>query len=163
MLPELSSLYEKLQREQELVRALIESAPPEALNRRGPSSGLEPGWSARETLAHLVSAEHGMLELARTIANGQGDALPTDYDVHAENAKAVTKLAGLSATTLLSEWERGRAEWHSLLEAVTPEQMEMSGRHPASPQPMTLRTVVIVMLRHERGHHKEMAALLAGE
>jgi hypothetical protein len=89
MLPELSSLFEKLQREQELVRALVESAPIGAMDRteRGPAG--EPGWSAREILAHLVSADHGMLALARTIANGRGDALPPGYDVHAENAKAV--------------------------------------------------------------------------
>jgi hypothetical protein len=163
MLPEFSSLFEKLQREQELVGALVESAQAEALCQQGQAPGGEPGWSAREMLAHLVSAQLGMLALARTIANGQGDALPPGYDVDAENAKAVAEHRGLSAAGLLSEWERGRAEWKAFLEAVTPEQSEMTGRHPASLQPMTLRTVVIVMLRHERGHHREMVALLTGE
>ena len=162
MLPELSALFEKLQRELDGVRILVAAAPEGALDRHGPGAGADEGWSAREMLAHLVTSEHGMLALARAIVSGHGDALPAAYDVHAENAKAVATRRGLLAADLLREWGRGRADWTAFLEALTPEQLEMSGRHPASLQPMSLRTVVIVMLRHDRGHRAEMAALLKG-
>jgi hypothetical protein len=162
MLPELSTLLEKLQQEQEGIRAQIEGAPEVDLNRPGPGASAEGGWSAREILAHVVWSEHGMLALARAIVSGHGDALPPAYDVHAENAKAVAKRRGLSAADLLLEWERGRADWKAFLEPVTPQHLEMCGRHPASPLPMSLRALLIVMLRHDRGHRREIAALLEG-
>jgi hypothetical protein len=160
MLPELSSLFDKLQQEREGIETLVEGALEGALDLTGPGAGEGGGWSARETLAHVVSSEHGMLALARAIVSGHGDALPPAYDVHAENAKAVAKRRGLSAADLLLEWERGRTDWRAFLESVTPGQLEMCGIHPASPLPMSLRAVVIVMLRHDRGHRKQMAALL---
>ena len=163
MLPELSTLFEKLQQEQDGVKMLVEGAPEGALDRPGPGAGAEGDWSAREMLAHVVSSEHGLLALARAIVSGHGDALPPAYDLHAENAKAVAKRRRLSAADLLLEWERGRADWKAFLESVTPGQLEMCGTHHASPQPMSLRALVIVMLRHERGHRVEMAALLKGE
>jgi hypothetical protein len=160
MLPELSALCEKLQQEQQSVRSLVEWASEGALTRHGPGAGAEGGWSAQDVLAHLVWSEHGMLTLARAIVSGHGNALPHAYDVHAENAKAVAKRRGLSAADLLWEWDRGRADWRAFLESVTPEQLEMCGAHPASPLPMSLRALVIVMLRHDRGHRKDMAVLL---
>ncbi len=163
MLPELFALFEKLQQQQDSVRALVEGAPEGVLDRSRPGAGAEGGWSAREMLAHLASSEHGLLALARAIVSGHGDALPPAYDLHAENAKAVAKRRRLSAADLLLEWERGWADWKAFLESVTPGQLEMCGTHPASPQPMSLRALVIVMLRHERGHRVEMAALLKGE
>lgn len=162
MLSELSTLFARLRQEQETVRALVEDAPEGALDRPGPGTSAEVGWSAREMLAHIVSSEHGMLALARAIVSGHGDAVPASYDVHAENAKSVARRSGVPAVDLLREWDHGRAEWGSFLETVTPAQLEMSGHHPASAQPMSLRTVVIVMLRHDRGHRVEMASLLKG-
>ena len=162
MLPELATLFEKLQQEQDGVRSLVKGVSAGALDRPGPGAGAEGGWSAREVLAHVVSSEHGMLALARAIVSGHGDVLPPAYDVHAENAKAVAKRRGLSAADLWLEWERGRSGWKAFLESVTPEQLEMCGTHPASPLPMSLRALVIVMLRHDRGHRKEMAVLLEG-
>lgn len=162
MLSELSTLFAKLKLEQETVRGLVEGAPQGTLDQPGPGAGAEVGWSARQMLAHIVSSEQGMLALARAIVSGDGDAVPASYDVHAENAKAVARRHGLSAADLLREWDGGRAEWMAFLETVTPEQVEMSGHHPASEQSMSLRTVVIVMLRHDRGHRAEMAALLKG-
>jgi hypothetical protein len=160
MMPDLSMVFEKLQQEQHEVRALVEGVPEDTLNRPGPGAGADAGWSAREVLAHIVSSERGMLTLARAIVSGHGNALPPGYDVHAENAKAVAKRRGLSAADLLSEWDRGRADWRAFLESVTPGQLEMCGAHPASPLPMSLRALVIVMLRHDRGHRKDMAVLL---
>ncbi len=162
MLPELATLFEKLQLERIAIRTLVDEAPDGALDR--PGQGVDGGasWSAREMLAHVVSSEHGLLALARAIVSGNGHVLPAGYDLRAENAKAVAKRRGLSSVDLLLEWERGQAAWQAFLEAVTSAQMELSGTHPASTQPMTLRTLIIVMLRHERGHRVEMAGLLKG-
>ncbi len=162
MLPELSTLFDKLQQEQVTIVALVKGAGDRDLDRPGPGTDDNAGWSIREMLAHVVSSEHGLLALARAIASGNGHVLPAGYDLHAENAKAVSKRRGMGVLDLLGEWEHGRAAWLAFLESVTAGQMELSGTHPASDQSVTIRTLMIIMLRHERSHRSEMAALLKG-
>ena len=163
MLPNLSSLEQKLQHERDAIRVTVERASGDRLACPGPATGEVPSWSAREILAHVVSSEHGLRALANAITGGRGDALPDGYDLNAENARAVSKRRDRSVPDLLREWLAEQEEWHLFLGGVTADQMELTGRHPASPQPITLRALLIVMIRHERAHRQEIAALLTGE
>lgn len=155
MLPDLESLFGKLQVERETVTSLVSGLSNAQLDKPG-ANGC---WSVRQTLAHIVSSEPWLLLMARNILDG-APQLP-DIPLHETNAREVSRRAGVSVPDLLAEWQTRREEWRAFLESLTLEQLELQGPHPAFPQLVTLRQMVIVMLKHERNHRQEMLDSLA--
>lgn len=157
MQPDLASLSAKLQVERDAITAMVRGLSVEQLDRPGP----EGSWSVRQMLAHLVSSEGGLLSLARHIAAGENPQVPPGYDLDTANEHQVAKRQDLSLDDLLNEWEARRANWASFLEPLTEDQAQLAGEHPWFHQSVTLRQLVIIMLKHERGHKQEIAQLAA--
>ena len=157
MITDLASLWAKLQVERDAITALVEPLSDAQLDRPGP----EGTWSVRQTLAHIAASEHALLALARRIAAGEQPQLPAGYDLNEANAAAVSKRAANSVSELLAEWAKRRSGWLAFLETVTPEQLQLTGGHPAFDLQVTLLQLVIVMLKHERNHKADIAGCLA--
>jgi uncharacterized damage-inducible protein DinB len=157
MQPDLASLSAKLQMEREAITGMVHGLSAEQLDKPGPDGS----WSVRQMLAHLVSSEGGLLSLARHIAAGENPQVPPGYDLNTANEAQVAKRQNLPLDDLLKEWETRRASWAAFLEPLTEAQAELAGEHPWFHQSVTLRQLVIIMLKHERGHKQEIAALAA--
>ncbi len=155
MHPDLESLFGKLQAERETVTALVTPLSADTLDRPGPDGC----WSIRQTLAHIVGSEPWLQAMARNILDG--GQLPADLNLDETNARDVALRAGRSVSELLAEWQMRRDDWRAFLETLTPEQLELTGPHPAFPQMITLRQLVIVMLKHERNHRQTITDMLA--
>jgi uncharacterized damage-inducible protein DinB len=156
MLPDLESLFAKLQVERDNVTGLVAGLEAAQLDRPGPGGC----WSIRQTLTHIVASEPGILSMARNTLAGGAD-LPAGLDIHETNQREVSLRAGRSVAELLAEWQERREEWRPFLESLSPEQLEMQGPHPVFPQLVNLRQLVIVMLKHERSHRQEIVDMLA--
>lgn len=157
MIPDLQSLAGKLEVERQAITGLVQGLDDATLDRPGPDGA----WSVRETLAHIVASEEGLLSLAQRIARGENPQPRPDYNLDDANAREVDKRRGLHVPALLDEWQRHRAEWAVFLESVTPEQLGLQGAHPRFEQQVTLLQLVIVMLKHERNHKQEIMSLLS--
>jgi hypothetical protein len=158
MIEALSALAEKLQKEREQVAMHVIGAGADVMVRPAPDGG----WSAREILAHMVASERGLLALAKRIAAGDAHSLPPGYDLNAANRAAVQKRESRPVSELLAEWAENQAAWRAYMETLTPEALDREGAHPGFPGPVSLRQLIVVMLRHERGHHHDIEVLLQG-
>jgi uncharacterized damage-inducible protein DinB len=156
MLPEFASLFAKLEAEREAVALAVRDLGDADLDR----PGADRTWSIRQILAHLVASEAGLLALARHIAAGENPQMPPGFDLDVTNQAEVAKRTGLPVPDLLKEWEARRAKWRAFLESLTEAHLDRAGEHPWFHQSVTVRQLVIIMLKHERGHKLEVARLL---
>ena len=132
------------QREETLriVRGLDESA----LDRLDDDSG----WTVRQLLAHLVSAELAMTFTIRRALDGEVMHLsPADRD--AFNEAQVEHSDGWDVARALSELEEARAGLREVFEAMTEEDLDRPVRWPEWPA-RTIRTSIPYMLEHEDAH-----------
>lgn len=157
MLSDLESLWSKLEVERQSIAALVRPLDDAAMGRPGPGGC----WSVRQTLAHIAASEHALLLQARGMAEGRQPQLPPGYDLDAENAASVDERQRHTVDQLLAEWAQHREAWATFLENVTPEQLRLTGAHPAFDLQVTLLQLVIVMLKHERNHKADIAAQVA--
>ena len=75
-------------------------------------------WTARDVLAHLVSAERGHQSLIANVAGG-GTGSPPDFSVDDYNRRQVAALAGRAPADLLAEWRDVRAASVALVSGLS--------------------------------------------
>lgn len=116
-------------------------------------------WTVRDLLAHLVSAEEGLLRLAQDVANG-GAGSPEEFDYQAFNAAEQRRLAEVSAAQLLSELRAGREETILWVEGLEEALLDRVGRHPALGE-ITVETFIEAIYGHQLMHMRDLMAILA--
>jgi hypothetical protein len=90
----------------------------------------KPDWNPRNLLAHFVSAEQHLLELAKNVvANGPG--VPKGFDINHFNAEEQNRFEGLSFQPLQEELTQSRQRTIDWVRTLTDEQLDIKGRHPA--------------------------------
>ncbi len=118
-----------------------------------------PDWSVKDTVAHLAGAERGMVRMAQRIASGENPQLPPDYSNDVYNARQVAKRKEQTVAQLLAELETSRAELMTLIETLTPNQLELRGQHPLGGN-VNLVELCTIICKHEIAHGTEISAKL---
>ena len=115
-------------------------------------------WTARDVLAHLISAEEGLMHIARDIAGG-GPGAPEGFDYHAYNASEQVRLKEIPLEQLranLSATREASIEWMSSLDEVV---LDRRGYHPALGE-VTLEELINAFHGHHLMHMRDLRALL---
>jgi hypothetical protein len=108
----------------------------------------------RDLLAHFVSAEHRLLELARQVASG-GLGAPPDFDIDEFNADEQERLQSRATRDLLSELEGARQrtmEWVATLDEA---QLDCIGRHPVLGD-ITVESMILAIYGHQLLHMRDL-------
>ena len=111
-------------------------------------------WTLRDLLAHFVSAERALRELAENIAAG-GEGAPEGFDYNAFNRREQNVYRAYSPEELLRMFSESRdslLEWSGTL---TAEQLDRKGRHPAWGE-VTLSDVLSAVHGHTLLHIRDL-------
>jgi uncharacterized protein (TIGR03083 family) len=117
---------------------------------------VNPEWSVKDTLAHLVGAKRGMTRLAQRFAEGQDPQLPADYNNDVYNARQVAKRKAMSLAEVRAEFDAAHQELVAYLDSITAQQLELRGEHPLAGE-IPLKDLLVVIYSHETQHCKEIA------
>jgi len=121
----------------------------------------EPPWTVRELLAHFVSAEERLLELAQDVAAG-GAGAPEGFDFDAFNAEETPRLAAQPVEALLAALDAARGRTVAWVHTLSDSQLDLLGRHPALGQ-ITLETMITAIYGHQLLHMRDLARILEKE
>lgn len=110
-------------------------------------------WTARDLLAHFVSAEASLLKLAQDFATG-GAGLPEDFDYDAFNAQEQARLRDQSPQQLLSALNAARQETIAWARTLDDAQLDRIGTHPVLGE-ISLETMLISIYGHQLFHMRE--------
>ena len=118
-------------------------------------------WDVRDLLAHLLSAEQGLLRVAQDVAVGAGGA-PESLDHDVFNAEEQQRLKGRSLQQLLSALAAARRATLVWVGTLDDSQLDRVGRHPGLGQ-VTLEAILLSMHGHQLLHlrdvqHTDLAA-----
>ena len=116
-------------------------------------------WTVRDLLAHFVSSEDALLELAQDVAAG-GAGAPEGFSYDGFNAQEHERLRDCSPQDLLADLAAARqitVEWvRTLAEA----DLDRVGHHPAL-GPISVETMLTAIYGHQLLHMREMMRLAA--
>jgi hypothetical protein len=114
------------------------------------------GWTVRDLLAHLVSAEGRLLQIAQDVAAG-GAGAPPGFDLDAFNAEEQTRLADRSPEELLPALAKARQVTLDWVRTLEDSQLDRKGRHPALGE-VTLETMIAAIYGHQLLHMRDLKA-----
>jgi uncharacterized damage-inducible protein DinB len=120
-------LLARLQSERDKTADFFSALTAEQWN--SPVYGGPPAWTAREILAHIVSAEGEFLRLFRDVQIG-GAGAPLGFFADEFNAAEQDRFRGQSSQELLSEFLHRRAEMMNWVGSLSAADLEKTGRHP---------------------------------
>jgi hypothetical protein len=111
-------------------------------------------WMARDLLAHFVSAEYRLLELAKDVASG-GPGAPPDFDIDEFNADEQERLRCAAAQDLLSELEHARQRTMDWVATLDEAQLDCIGRHPVLGN-ITVESMILAIYGHQLLHMRDL-------
>jgi len=114
-------------------------------------------WTARDLLAHFLSSEAALLELAQNVAAG-GPGVPEDYDYDGFNAQEQKRLAGHSPQALLAELAAARKSTVEWVGTLADADLDRMGGHPALGQ-VSLETMLTAIYGHQLLHMRDLMRL----
>ncbi len=115
-----------------------------------------PPWTARDLAAHFYSAEVGLLRMAKDVAAG-GQGAPEGFDFDCFNAEEQQRLAGIAAPQVLEQLAQARRETLEFTRALSEEQLNLVGRHPALGM-VSLEVMLVAIYGHQLMHMREAMA-----
>jgi uncharacterized protein (TIGR03083 family) len=120
---------------------------------------VNPQWSVKDIVGHLVGAERGMTRMAQQFATGSKPMLPAEYDNDVYNARQVEKRKSLTYAQARAELEASRADLLALIDKLTAPQLDYLGEHPIKGI-ISLKELLGVIAWHEGVHSKEISVKL---
>ena len=111
-------------------------------------------WTWRDLLAHFVSAEEHLLELAQNVAAG-GAGSSEGFDFDAFNAAERTRLIDYPPARLLALLELARQETLDWVATLDDARLDFVGRHPALGS-VSVETMVTAIYGHQLLHMREV-------
>jgi hypothetical protein len=115
-------------------------------------------WTAKDILAHFVSAERAFVELLTDIVSG-GPGAPRDLDIVAFNEQEVPSLRTHSTSDLLSAFVSARQKTADIASQMTAEDLNKQGYHPWFGE-VDLRSMVKLVYRHNMIHLRDIRKAL---
>jgi hypothetical protein len=117
-----------------------------------------PAWTVRDLLAHFLSAEKALLELAQDIAAG-GPGAPVGFDYHAFNADEQAHLTGIPPRQLLADLAAARETTIAWVTGLDEADLDRTGHHPALGE-ITLEAFINGFYGHQLLHVRDLQALM---
>lgn len=111
-------------------------------------------WTARDLLAHFVSAEEALLQLAQDVAEG-GSGAPPDFDYQDYNTKEHKRLLGRTPQDLLVDLSSARQATLDWVSTLAEETLDRQGRHPALGD-ISLETMITAIYGHQLLHMRDL-------
>jgi len=111
-------------------------------------------WDFRALLAHFVSSEERLLELAQYIALG-GNGAPLGFDFDEFNAQEQVRLHGCSPEELHNALQNARQATLTWVRSLEDSQLDLIGRHPALGD-INLETMINAIYGHQLMHMREL-------
>lgn len=111
-------------------------------------------WTVRGLLAHFVSAEQRLLELAQNVAAG-GAGAPEGFDFDAYNAEEQARLAGESPQALLAALDAVRQRTLDWVGTLDESQLDRVGRHPALGH-INVEAMITAIYGHQLLHMRDL-------
>ena len=152
MLKELESMASKLSE----TRTMLSRALDPLTEEQATKVMINPDWSVRDEVAHLVSSERGMTGMAKRFATNENPQLPKDYNNDVYNARQIAKRKAMSFTEVRAELDGSRKDLLAFLETITPPQLDYRGEHPIAGQ-ISLKELLVVLYNHETAHCREIS------
>ncbi|MFO7740942.1 MAG: DinB family protein [Anaerolineae bacterium] len=115
-------------------------------------------WTIRDLLAHLLSAEEGLLQLAQDVASG-GEGAPREFDHQAFNATEQKRLAHVPPERLLIDLIAARQRTLSWVTGLEEAALDRMGRHPALGE-ITVETFINAIYGHQLIHMRDLKQVL---
>ncbi|NOX63519.1 MAG: DinB family protein [Chloroflexi bacterium] len=116
-----------------------------------------PKWSLRDVLAHLSSAERGLLATIQRFLSGA--ELPPDFDLNYWNERQVNKRKDRTVAELAADLRASREQAWRLLESLSERDLAVMGQHPAGFR-TTVAGIFYTIANHELDHGNEMRKIL---
>jgi hypothetical protein len=116
--------------------------------------GDHSNWNVRDLFEHLILSEESLRSLFRRIVEG-GEGSPEDFNINAFNAERHGKLSGLSIDELFERYRYSRSRTAAFAEALSDEQLDINGRHPAMGMSRIEEMLKMIYL-HNTMHIKEI-------
>jgi hypothetical protein len=115
-------------------------------------------WDVRALLAHFVSAEERLLELAQDVVAG-GPGVAEDFDFDEFNAAEQLRLKSRSPQVLLEALAGDRGATLEWVRALDDEQLDQVGTHPVLGD-VTVEAMILAIYGHQLLHMRELQVLL---
>ncbi|HHH41529.1 MAG TPA: DinB family protein [Chloroflexi bacterium] len=115
-------------------------------------------WTVRDLLAHFVSAEEGLLQIAQDIATG-GPGAPEGFDYDAYNAAEQKRLADVPPEKLLADLTAARQRTIEWVKSLQEADLDRVGRHPALGE-IDLETFINAIYGHQLLHMRDLMQAL---
>ena len=122
-------------------------------------SKVNPGWTGRDLLAHLASAELGHCQVIHHLLTGRSTLIP-GFNLDAFNDAEVEARREQSLAELIVEYQANRAATLALLDTITDADWGIAGPHPGGFD-TTVEGVFLVVTIHEKRHLRELQTVLA--
>ena len=135
------------------------SLAPEEWHRKVYSDGAQ--WRVHQILAHFVASEIAFNRLISNILAGGGGS-PEDFDINYFNERKVLLFKEVPNTDLLLLFEKSRSKNVSLIQAISPYDLERVGRHPflgLAP----LSDIIKLIYRHNQIHQRDIRRLISDD
>lgn len=116
------------------------------------------GWTIRDLLVHLSTAESGFVGTLRRMAAGEG-GVPGDFDPNRWNASQLRRRADSSPEQLRSELEAAHVQMLALLDSLDEVALGQVG-HMSSGVDGTTEDNLRLVASHKREHTAHMRAAL---
>jgi uncharacterized protein (TIGR03083 family) len=120
-----------------------------------PLYGESDGWTVRDLLAHLVTAEQGHQRLIADVTAG-GFGAPVGFSVDRFNAAKVAALRGCTGEELLADLVKVREQTIALVAGLTDDDLARRGRHPALGEDVALNDFIRIVFMHVRMHLSDL-------
>lgn len=135
----------------------------DALEGFGPadwdSVSANAGWTIRNLLVHLTTAEMGFVATLRRMAAGEG-GVPADFDPNRWNAGQIRRRGEVSVEQLRSELANSHRAMLELLEGCDDAALDQRG-HLSSGVEGTTEDNFLLVASHKRGHTADIRSALA--
>jgi hypothetical protein len=155
--PRLEEIIARLEKGRRKTNEIFSGLTPEQWQRVAYDDPLV--WTARDLLAHFVSAEESLLKLAQNIAAGNA-GLPEDFDYDAFNAAEQMRLRDQSPQQLLTALNAARQATLAWTRALDDAQLDRVGMHPVLGE-ISLETMLVSIYGHQLFHMREAQAKFA--
>lgn len=115
-------------------------------------------WNVRQIAVHLSDADRGYNNQMMAFSEGR-EIIPADFDLERYNRRSTEKRAEMTMEAARISLAESRAALNAWLDAQDESVLKKSGRH-ATLNIMTIREVLLLQARHERGHADDIVRAL---
>ncbi len=149
--PRIQALVSKLEKGKQKTRETLSRLTPEQWQQIVYAE--LPAWTARDLLAHFVSAEDKLLALAQDVALG-GRGTPEGFDLDSFNSAEQKRLLSRSPAELLDELDAARQRTLDWVRTLDDECLDRVGNHPGLGE-VSLEVMIVSIYGHQLFHIRD--------